>query len=88
MRVNAYEGDSLEAFEWYNKVQSPASRQMAWHILKRFFPEEQPTDRWQTDSAFQQRVADVAAEVFSRRHRHLDDRHQGDPGAVPLPGAG
>ena len=44
VRVNAYQGDSLEAFEWYNKLESPSARQMAWHILKRFFPEEAGVD--------------------------------------------
>lgn len=44
VRVNAYQGESAEAFEWYNQLESNSSRQLAWQILRRFFPDEVGTD--------------------------------------------
>jgi tetratricopeptide (TPR) repeat protein len=40
VRINSYQGDSLRALEWYGQIESRNSRQIAWQIMRRFFPEE------------------------------------------------
>lgn len=44
VRVNAYQGNSAAALDWYGQIQSPGSRQLAWQIIKRFFPDEMGTE--------------------------------------------
>jgi hypothetical protein len=40
VRINSYQGNSAIALEWYDQIQSTGSRQLAWQIIKRFFPDE------------------------------------------------
>ena len=40
VRINSYEGKQATALDWYNQIRSPASRQFAWQIMKRSFPDE------------------------------------------------
>lgn len=40
VRINSYQGKSAVALEWYGQINSPGSRQLAWQIIKRFFPDE------------------------------------------------
>ena len=40
VRINCYEGNQAIALDWYSQIRSPSSRQIAWRIMKRFFPDE------------------------------------------------